>query len=137
MGLILDSSTIIDAERRKETVPQVLRRIASLTGDQRFAISAVGFTEIVHALWRTQTPSIREARQRFIDEWLIEAEIVPYTRVTAMLAGRIDAEQRSVGITIPIADLLIGATALEHGYAVVTINVRHFRLIPGLTVLTP
>jgi predicted nucleic acid-binding protein len=32
-------------------------------------------------------------------------------------------------------DLLIGATALEIGYAVVTANVRHFRLIPGLNVI--
>lgn len=33
-------------------------------------------------------------------------------------------------------DLLIGATALEIGYAVVTANVRHFQLIPGLNVIT-
>jgi predicted nucleic acid-binding protein len=32
-------------------------------------------------------------------------------------------------------DLLIGATALEHGYAVVTGNPRHFHLIPGLNVI--
>jgi predicted nucleic acid-binding protein len=61
---------------------------------------------------------------------------VPYARSTAFLAGRIDGEQRSVGITIPSLDLLIGATALEIGYAVVTANVRHFRLIPGLKIAT-
>jgi predicted nucleic acid-binding protein len=33
-------------------------------------------------------------------------------------------------------DLLIGATALEIGYSVVTANVRHFRLIPGLKIIT-
>lgn len=136
MGLILDSSTVIDGERRNETVPEILRRIARVAGDQKFAISAVGLTEVIHGLWRAQTPRIRQARQRFIDELLIETEVVPYTRATAMLAGRIDAEQRSQGITIPTADLLIGTTALEYGYAVATINVRHFRLIPGLTLIT-
>jgi predicted nucleic acid-binding protein len=33
-------------------------------------------------------------------------------------------------------DLLIGATAVEIGYSVVTANVRHFKLIPGLNVIS-
>lgn len=66
---------------------------------------------------------------------LAEVEVVPYTKHTAMLAGGIDGEQRSQGVTIPFDDLLIGATALEHGYSVATVNIRHFRLIPGLTVI--
>jgi len=53
-----------------------------------------------------------------------------------MLAGKIHGEQRSHGITIPSLDLLIGATALEIEYSLLTVNVRHFRLIPGLTVVT-
>jgi len=32
-------------------------------------------------------------------------------------------------------DLLIGATALEIGYSVVTVNLRNFKLIPGLDVI--
>ena len=52
-----------------------------------------------------------------------------------MLAGKIDGEQQSRGITIPFSDLLIGATALEVGYTLLTVNVRHFRLIPDLTVV--
>ena len=39
------------------------------------------------------------------------------------------------GVTIPFADLLIGATALEVGYSLLTLNVRHFQLIPGLSVM--
>ena len=35
----------------------------------------------------------------------------------------------------PLADLLIGATALELGYSVLTSNRRHFGQIPGLTVV--
>jgi hypothetical protein len=35
----------------------------------------------------------------------------------------------------PSVDLFIGATALEHGYSIATVNLRHFRLIPGLNVL--
>ena len=32
------------------------------------------------------------------------------------------------------ADLLIGVTALELGYSVATGNLRHFELVPGLSV---
>ena len=62
-------------------------------------------------------------------------EVVPYAKATALLAGKIDGEQRAQGVTIPFADLLIGVTALEHGYAVATVNLRHFRLIPGLQIV--
>ncbi len=54
----------------------------------------------------------------------------------AMLAGKIDGEQQAQGIRIPFQDLLIGATALDLGYAVVTGNPRHFQMIPGLTVIS-
>jgi tRNA(fMet)-specific endonuclease VapC len=61
--------------------------------------------------------------------------VYPYTKETALLAGKIDGEHQEKGITIPFSDLLIGATALLHDYSVLTVNVRHFRLIPGLPVL--
>ena len=65
----------------------------------------------------------------------MDIEVVPYTRSTAFLAGQIDGEQRALAVTIPSVDILIGATALENRYAAVTLNLRHFRLIPGLDVI--
>jgi predicted nucleic acid-binding protein len=62
--------------------------------------------------------------------------VYPYTDQTALLAGRIDGEQTAKGVMIPFPDLLIGATALSLGYSVLTANVRHFNLIPGLTVVS-
>jgi len=46
------------------------------------------------------------------------------------MAGR----QASHGVILPFANLLIGATALHHGCAVVTENVRRFEAIPDLVV---
>lgn len=54
----------------------------------------------------------------------------------AQIAAKVDADARRVGKVIPFADLLIGATALHHGYAVGTRNPRHFQMIPNLTVLS-
>lgn len=135
MGLILDSSIVIAAERRNDTVADFLKRVAAVAGDQQAALPAVGLTELVHAIYRALTPSVRERRERFIGSLLLDIEVVPYTKNTAMLAGRLDGEQRAQGVTIPAVDLLIGATALEHAYAIATVNLRHFRMIPGLNVV--
>jgi len=35
MGLILDSSVVIAAERQRESVPQLMRRIVAVAGEQR------------------------------------------------------------------------------------------------------
>ena len=135
MGLILDSSVVIAAERQRETVPQLLRRIVSTAGDQRVALSAVGLTELAHSIYRASNPVQRQNHERFIGDLLADMEVVPYAKATAMLAGKIDGEQRAQGVTIPFTDLLIGVTALEHGYAVATVNLRHFGLIPGLQIV--
>ena len=57
----------------------------------------------------------------------------PITVPIAFRAGKIDGSMRAKGLP-PLGDLLIGATALEIGYAVVTHNIRHFQMIPGLEV---
>jgi predicted nucleic acid-binding protein len=136
VGVILDSSIVIDTERRGDTVGQLLREVAFVIGDQKAALSSIGLTELVHGVYRSKTPSMRIRHEMFLQDLLADLEVVPYTKNTAMLAGRLDGEQRSKGIVIPTTDLLIGATALEIGYAVVTSNIRHFQLIPGLEVIT-
>ncbi len=114
---------------------QFLRRIASVADDQEIVLSAIGLTELVHAIYRAQVPLVRSRRERFIQDLIADIEVVPYTKETALLAGKIDGEQRSKGVTIPSTDLLVGATALEYEYALATVNVRHFGLIPGLPVI--
>jgi predicted nucleic acid-binding protein len=135
MGLILDSSVVIGAERRGETVVRLIERVVNTTGDQESALSAVGLTELVHGLHRANTPALRLLRQAFLDELLADLTVYPYTKETALLAGKLDAEQRGRGVVIPYADLLIGATALSLSFSVLTTNVRHFRQVPGLAVV--
>lgn len=135
MGLILDSSVVIAAERRGDNVAQLLKQIFAATGNQQAALSSIGLTELVHGIYRAQTPEARERRQSFIRELLEDVEVVPYTKDTALLAGKLDGEQQSRGVVIPFGDLLIGATALLNDYSVLTVNVRHFRLIPGLSIV--
>jgi len=135
MGLILDSSVVIDAERRGETAERLVERAVRVAGDQETALSAVGLTELVHGLHRANTPALRLRRQAFLDDLLAGLTVYPYTKETALLAGKLDAEQRSRGVVIPYPDLLIGATALCLGFSVLTANTRHFAQVPGLSVV--
>jgi predicted nucleic acid-binding protein len=48
-------------------------------------------------------------------------------------AGRLSAELRANGHTLPLSDLVIAALALEHELSVLTID-SHFEAIPGLKV---
>ena len=120
MGLILDSSVVIAAERRGDTVEQFIEKIVKATGDQEAALSAIGLTELIHGIYRAQTPEIRLRRESFLNELLADLTVYPYTKETARLAGKIDGEQQSRGMVIPFGDLLIGATALSLGYKVLT-----------------
>ena len=135
MGLILDSSVVIAAERHGDTVEQLIEQIVNRTGDQEAALSAIGLTELIHGIYRARTPEMRLRRETFLNELLADLTVHPYTKETAMLAGKLDGEQQSRGVVIPFGDLLIGATALSLGYQMLTGNLRDFQRIPGLSVV--
>lgn len=134
MGLILDSSVLIAAERKGQTVAQLLNQVIGASGDQETALSAIAVVELVHGIHRADTPQRRIGRELFIQELLADVPVYPFTLQIAFLAGRIDGEQQSQGVKIPFQDLLIGATALHLGYTLMTGNPRHFQMIPGLLV---
>jgi predicted nucleic acid-binding protein len=68
MGLILDSSVLISAERNHQSVAQLLARILDVAGNQEAAISSIVLVELAHGIYRTNTAERRERRQAFIDE---------------------------------------------------------------------
>jgi len=135
LGLILDSSVIIAAERKRQTVEELLTFVGQTFGEVEIAISAVTLAELVHRVARANTPEIRESRRAFIDELKKHVPVHSINDSTAEIAGQLSGEQAAKGITLPADDLLIGASAIEQGYAVATLNTRHFEKIPGLQVL--
>ena len=88
MGLILDSSILITAERNHEPVERFLKRVLSALGDQETAIASVALVEIVHGVYPAKTTEIREQRQLFIQELLTDVSVYPLTQQIAFRAGR-------------------------------------------------
>ena len=135
MGVILDSSVLIAGERRGESVRQILKRVRAAHGEVDSALSVVTVVELSHGIYRAKSDADRERRRAFSEELRRDMVVHPVSVEIAELAGRIEGEQAARGISITFEDLLIGATALHIGYGVVTLNVRHFQVIPGLSVV--
>ena len=136
MGLVLDSSVLIAAERDKRRVSQLLRSLFAEYAETEFLLSSISVMELEHGWHRANTPEAAAKRRSYLDEVLSIIPVEPFTGEMGALAAKIDAEMRKAGLVIATADLLIGITALHYGYALGTRNVRHFRMIPGLQVLS-
>jgi len=130
-GLILDSSVPIKAERERITVVELLRRIEVVAPGDDVGLSAIGVTELYHGIYRADTPVRAANRRKFLEVLLTRLPVFDYTLDVAQLAGRIDGEETMQGNIIPFTDLLIGATALARGYALLTTNLRTFERFPA------
>jgi tRNA(fMet)-specific endonuclease VapC len=126
LGLVLDSSVLITAERRKLTAAETIESVIKTIGELPIVVSPVSIAEVGHGIYRANTPELRARRRLFLDELKATIPIHPVTESTAEIIARVGAEQAAKGITIPMADLIIGACALELGYSVGTSNVRDF-----------
>jgi predicted nucleic acid-binding protein len=62
MGLILDSSVLIAAERKGRTARQTLMEIASGIQGEDVAVSVVTLMELTHGVARANTPERRAMR---------------------------------------------------------------------------
>jgi predicted nucleic acid-binding protein len=132
---MLDSIAVVAAERQGKNARQLLESVALETGDDSIAISVIIVMDLAHGVTRGDTLERREKRQRFLDELLIGVPVQPIAAPIALRAGQIDGRSRASGVSIPLADLLIGVSAMELGYAVGTGNIRHLQLIPGLEIV--
>jgi len=135
VGIVLDSSVIIAAERRGHTVREILEQLKAVQGDVEIGISVVTVAELVHGAYRTRTEAQRERRLEFIERLASDVPVYPVTLDIARLAGRMEGQQEALGVQFAFEDLLIGATALHLSYDLATLNLRDFKRIPGLSVI--
>ena len=135
VGIVLDSSVIIAAERQGRTVRQILEQIKAVQGEIEIGLSVVTIAELVHGAYRAKTPAQQQRRLEFIERLSSDVPTHPVTLDIARLAGRIEGQQEAIGIRLAFEDLLNGATALYLGYEVATLNARDFQKIPGLSLV--
>ena len=135
LGVVLDSSVLIAAERRNLTPAQAVEDVQRNLGEVPIVLCALTITEIGDGIYRASTEDLRSRRRAFLDELKATVPIHPVTEATAEIIARMGGEQGAHGINLPLGDLISAATAAELGYAVATGNLRDFRRIPGLRVV--
>ena len=136
MGLVLDSSVLIQAERVELPVSALLELLRKQHSVTEIVISAISVVEMEHGIDRANSPRQTAKRRNYVDTIFQAIPTEPFTHEIGQIAARIDAEARKNSNIIPFADLLIGATALHFGYGLAIRNERHFRMIPNLRVLS-
>jgi tRNA(fMet)-specific endonuclease VapC len=135
MGLVLDSGVLIAAERGAKPVSDLLAGLARDHAETEIVLSSITVIELEHGFHRAGIPELARRRRDYLDAVFAGIPIEPFTKDTAQTAAKIDAEAKQTGRIIRFADLLIGVTALHLGYALGTSNLRHFQMIPNLTVI--
>lgn len=134
MGLLIDSTVFIHAERRHPTPAELIGEVIHRRGDVPVGISVMRAGELVHGCRRAETPSRRARREEFVESVLAAVPAVRITLPVVRIFGEIDARLSAAGQRVPTSDLLIASTALSRGDEVLTGNIRHFDRIPGLGV---
>jgi len=126
MNVLLDSTVLIDALRKKPACLSVLEGL--LSSGAVLATSAINVGEIYAGL--------RPHEEERVQQLLSALVVWPVTVSLAMHAGALKNGAARKGKTLELDDMLVAATALEHGLAVWTGNEKDFA-VPGLVLYKP
>jgi tRNA(fMet)-specific endonuclease VapC len=117
-------------EQERRSTPS----LSDVVGEEEWGISVITVSELLHGIHRA-TGAVRARRRAWVEAMLAGAEAVPITSAVARVHAEVWAALAEHGNVIGAHDLWIGATALTHGFGVVTRNERDFARIPGLRVV--
>lgn len=129
MAVLIDTSVLVDRERGAGSVS-----LEELLGDEERAISVVTVSELLHGVHRAKGAT-RVKRRAFVEHLLAAFDAVPITEQVARIHAETWASLAARGSVIGAHDLWIAATALAHGFGVVTRDEADFSRISGLRVL--
>ena len=131
MGVILDTSLLIGAERGKVRLEDLLTSL----GDEAVGISAVTASELLHGCQRASDPGVRARRAAFVEAILAMVPVYPFGLPEARRHAELWAEVVRQGTPVGAHDLMIGATAVARGDRIATLNRADFSRIPGVRLV--
>lgn len=132
MGVILDTSILIEAERGQLGIDEFIRE----REEEPFGLSVITIVELLHGVYRANSSKRRLKRSAYVEKVIELFPVYPFDIPTTRIYADIWAQLRKKGIQIGAHDLMIGSTALALGFSVATFNIRHFERIEGLKIET-
>ena len=133
MALLIDSTVLIGLERRGRDSAELPTAIA----DEDLAIAAITASEILFGVQRADSPQRRNKREAWVEDALARFPLLSFDLEAARQYAKLWAELSASGSVIGLHDLQVAATAIAHGYDVLTENVRDFGRVPSLIVRQP
>lgn len=131
MALLVDTSVLIQAERHGLSLDAL-----PLPPDEPVCIAAITASELLHGLYRANSPMRRLRRERLVEALLEALPVIPVDLHVARTHAALWADLAGCGQPIGAHDLLIAATALARGAGVLTANERDFGRVPELRVIS-
>ena len=133
MAQLIDTTVLIDAERQGQT----LSVLQELLAGESIAVSSSSAAELLLGVERADTLARRQQRLEYVNSILADIPVLPFDLDVARVHARVSAHLLATGQPIPQNDVMIAATALAYGYAMLTHNFRHFERVPGLFIQRP
>lgn len=127
MTYLIDTDWVIDGI---STVPSTLETLSRLAVDG-IAVSVMTLGEVYEGAFSFPDPQTELAVYR---RFLSGYPILPLTDAVMERFAQLRSNLRHEGNLIPDFDLLIAATALEHGLTLLTRNIQHFERVPDLVL---
>lgn len=130
MGLILDTCIFIHAEKQNNMID-----FEQWQNYESAYISTITASELLIGVHRANTEDRRLKRAAFVEAIISQIPTLEFTLELARIHAELYAYLAEKGQLIGAHDLIIAATAIGYGYALLTTNQQEFQRIPGLNVL--
>lgn len=134
MGVILDSCIWVGLATGQLSTAQVI----AAANDAPVFVSVVSLGELAFGVHACADPAERAARAAMLRQ-IEQRPALSVGPDTAAAFGLLAAAMRSSGRSprSRTNDLWLAAQAIEHGYALMTLNTADFADLPGLRVIKP
>ena len=133
MGLIIDTSAIVELERSKSNWDAVLKK----AGDEPVFLPAIVWGELMAGVHLADSAPRALRRREKLDALRKAVPILPFTAEIAEVWSRLFAELQRAGTPIPSNDLCVAATAIAEGHRILvsTKDENHYRQVKGAEIV--
>ncbi len=130
MGVILDTSVLIEAERQEFEIDKFTEN----REEEIFGLSVITVSELLYGVHRADSTKRRLRRSAYVEKAIELFPIYVFEISIARIYAELWSDLCKKGVQVGAHDLIIGSTALSLGFSVATNNIRHFERIEGLKV---
>jgi tRNA(fMet)-specific endonuclease VapC len=127
---IFDTDTLSNIVKNRPS-PRLLKKLISLSPEFQHTTS-INSAEIYYGAYRSPNRDI--ILRAFEESVFPNVTILPFDGKSAQVYGKLKSKLEKKGIVKSEPDLRIASIALQHGFILISGNIRHFQGIPRLKI---